>query len=57
MSDSIAKKTVRSFRKMKQNGEKIVMITAYDAPTAAFAEAAGIDFILVGDSLSMNTLG
>ena len=42
---------------MKQNGEKIVMITAYDAPTAAFAEAAGIDFILVGDSLSMNTLG
>ena len=53
----IAKKTVRSFRKMKQDGEKIVMITAYDAPTAAFAEAAGIDFILVGDSLSMNTLG
>jgi len=57
MADSIVKKTVRSFRKMKQDGEKIVMITAYDAPTAAFAEAAGIDFILVGDSLSMNTLG
>ena len=57
MPDSIVKKTVRTFRKMKKDGEKIVMITAYDAPTAAFAEAAGIDFILVGDSLSMNTLG
>ena len=48
MSEPIVKKTVRTFRKMKQQGEKIVMITAYDAPTAAFAEAAGIDFILVG---------
>lgn len=42
---------------MKRDGEKIAMATAYDAPTASFAEAGGVDAILVGDSLAMNTLG
>lgn len=42
---------------MKREGEKIAMVTAYDAPTASFAEAAGVDAILIGDSLAMNTLG
>jgi 3-methyl-2-oxobutanoate hydroxymethyltransferase len=42
---------------MKKNGEKIAWITAYDFPTAMFAEAAGMDMILVGDSLGMVVLG
>ncbi len=57
MADFIKKKTVRTFRKMKENGEKIVMITAYDATTAMFSEHAGVDMILVGDSLAMSSLG
>ena len=36
------KLTVASFRKMKNNQEKIVMVTAYDAPGAAIAAAAGV---------------
>jgi len=42
---------------MKQRGEKIVMVTAYDAPGARFAEDAGIDVILVGDTAAMVVLG
>ena len=42
---------------MKQAGEKAAWITAYDFPTAQFAEAAGMDMILVGDSLGMVVLG
>jgi 3-methyl-2-oxobutanoate hydroxymethyltransferase len=38
---------------MKRRGEKIVMVTAYDAPSARLAEAAGIELILVGDSSGM----
>jgi 3-methyl-2-oxobutanoate hydroxymethyltransferase len=57
------KRTVLSLRKSKEKGEKISAITAYDFPTAKVASAAGIDLILVGDSLGMviqgetNTLG
>jgi 3-methyl-2-oxobutanoate hydroxymethyltransferase len=40
-------------REMKRRGEKIVMVTAYDAPGARLADAAGIDLILVGDSSGM----
>ncbi|HNX00217.1 MAG TPA: 3-methyl-2-oxobutanoate hydroxymethyltransferase [Candidatus Cloacimonadota bacterium] len=45
--------TINSFRKMKQKHEKIVMLTAYDYPSAKLAEAAGVDLLLVGDSVGM----
>jgi 3-methyl-2-oxobutanoate hydroxymethyltransferase len=51
------KKTIVNFRQMKQKGEKIVWITSYDYPTASFAEKAGVDMILVGDSLGMCIYG
>ncbi|MCQ8279073.1 3-methyl-2-oxobutanoate hydroxymethyltransferase [Acetobacteraceae bacterium KSS8] len=49
--------TVRDIGAMKQAGERIVMLTAYDHPSAALAEAAGVRFLLVGDSLGMVVLG
>ncbi len=42
--------TTRSFRRLKQNGKKIAVLTAYDFPTARILDSAGIDSILVGDS-------
>ncbi len=45
--------TVSSLRKMKQQGEKIAMLTAYDASFAAVLEQAGVDIVLVGDTLGM----
>ncbi len=42
---------------MKQNGEPIVMVTAYDYPSATVAEAAGVDLVLVGDSAANVVLG
>lgn len=50
------KQTV-DFQKMKQSGEKITMLTAYDYPSAKQAEESGVDMILVGDSLGMVVLG
>jgi len=50
-------KTTSNFISMKKNDEKITMMTAYDFPTAKFAEEAGMDMILVGDSLGMVVLG
>jgi 3-methyl-2-oxobutanoate hydroxymethyltransferase len=41
----------------KRQGEKLVMVTAYDHPSARLADAAGIDLILVGDSAADNVLG
>ncbi len=43
--------------RMKQRGEKIAMLTAYDFPTARQVDAAGADIVLVGDSLGMVVLG
>jgi 3-methyl-2-oxobutanoate hydroxymethyltransferase len=42
---------------LKRRGQKIVMVTAYDAPGARLADAAGVDLILVGDSAAMVVLG
>jgi len=51
------KKTIQDFITMKGNGEKISMLTAYDASLAAMIDAAGIDMVLVGDSLGNVLLG
>ncbi len=51
------KKMIHDFYRMKQAGEKITFLTAYDYPTAQFAEAAGLDMLLVGDSLGMCVYG
>lgn len=45
------------FLKMKEQGEPITMLTAYDYPSAKLAEEAKVDMILVGDSLGMVVLG
>lgn len=50
-------KTTLDFLQMKAAGEKVVMLTAYDYPSAKIAEAAGVDMLLVGDSLGMVVLG
>ncbi len=50
-------KTAVDFKKMKAEKEKIAMVTAYDAPSAKLVEEAGVDMILVGDSLGMVVLG
>lgn len=50
-------KTTTNFLKMKHDGEPIVMVTAYDYPSARLAEEANVDMILVGDSLGMVVLG
>src|SRR5439155_26372264 len=42
---------------MKRRGQKIVMVTAYDAPGGRLADAAGVDTILDGDSAAMVVLG
>lgn len=49
--------TVADVQKMKQNGERIAMITAYDCSSALIAERAGVPVLLVGDSLGMVMLG
>lgn len=48
-----AKVTIHTLRKMKQAGEKIGMLTAYDAAFARLFDAAGVELLLVGDSLGM----
>lgn len=51
------KVTILRLRKHKREGIKTVMTTAYDYPQARIADGAGVDTILVGDSLGMTTLG
>ena len=51
------KTSVASFIRMKAENRRIVMVTSYDYPTAAIADAVGVDSILVGDSYGMVVLG
>jgi 3-methyl-2-oxobutanoate hydroxymethyltransferase len=49
--------TVRDLRSFKERGERFVMLTAYDYPTARILDEAGIPVLLVGDSVGNNVLG
>jgi 3-methyl-2-oxobutanoate hydroxymethyltransferase len=51
------KMMIQDFYRMKKEGEKITWLTCYDFPTAQFEEAAGIEMILVGDSMGMCVYG
>ena len=53
----MSKKTIMDFNRMTAEGQKIVYLTAYDYLTAKYQERAGVDMILVGDSLGMVSLG
>src|SRR5256885_675823 len=56
-SMSVRKVTVATLAGLKARNEKAVFVTAYDYPTATFADRAGVDMILVGDSGAMPMLG
>ena len=53
----MAKVTIQQMQRMKDDGEKISMVTAYDYSQAVLVEKSGIEMVLVGDSLAMTTLG
>ena len=54
---SVRKVTIATLSALKARNEKAVFVTAYDYPTATFADRAGVDMILVGDSAAMTMLG
>jgi 3-methyl-2-oxobutanoate hydroxymethyltransferase len=56
-SSPVPRVTAPSLRAMKESGRPIVMLTAHDFHSARLAEAAGVDAVLVGDSLGMTVLG
>ncbi len=53
----VKKVTVKSFQTCKDSGEKFSVLTAYDYSTAKYLDEAGIDMVLIGDSLAMVALG
>ena len=56
-SRTMARKTVLDLQKMKAGNQKISMVTAYDATMARLVDAAGVDMVLVGDSVGMVVQG
>lgn len=57
MSKPTKKKTILTLRAQKRKGKKTVLVTAYDYWQATLADQAGVDVVLVGDSVGMTTLG
>jgi 3-methyl-2-oxobutanoate hydroxymethyltransferase len=57
MSDEIRKIGIRDLRRRKEAGEPSVVVTAYDALMARLVDDAGVDVVLVGDTLGMTVLG
>lgn len=57
MAEKTRRVRITDIKEMKRRGEKIAMLTAYDAAFARLLEAAGIDILLVGDSLGMVIMG
>jgi 3-methyl-2-oxobutanoate hydroxymethyltransferase len=57
MSDAVRKIGIRELRRCKADGQRIVAVTAYDAQMARLVDQAGVDIVLVGDSLGMTMLG
>src|SRR5579885_3754515 len=57
MSEVQKKVRVTTFRRKRERGEKIAILTAYDATMARIFDQAGIDALLVGDSLGMAVMG
>ena len=55
--NKISRKTILDIKKMKKQGEKIAMLTAYDFGMASILDDSDIDILLVGDSLGMVVLG
>jgi len=53
----VSKKSIIDLQNMKEKGRKLVWLTSYDYPTAQFAEQAGVEMILVGDSMGMCVYG
>src|SRR5690349_18005421 len=49
--------TAATLKEMKQRGEKIAVLTAYDYPTARLLDESGVDVLLVGDTVGMVVLG
>jgi 3-methyl-2-oxobutanoate hydroxymethyltransferase len=56
-SDAAEKVSLTDLAEKKRKGERIVMVTSYDYPTARLADEAGLDLVLVGDSAAMTVLG
>src|SRR5688572_10858927 len=54
---ALGRVTLATLARMRARGDRAVFLTAYDYPTAVFADRAGVDLLLVGDSAAMTVLG